>query len=302
MIDSRRRLRQARPPVLAEIYPRLEPAIASAQLAFAMLGMGAVTSLGDFAALLRAPRALAAGLAVQLVAVPLLALGLASALPVSAGIAAGLALVASVPGGTLSNLVTFLGRGNTPLSIALTALTTLGALVTTPALLRLLLGAGLPADFVMPVRRVASDIAVTLLGPLALGIALGAALPARRELLSRWCIRAALLAILVLVVGAAGSGRLGPAAHGAAALLAIPLLCLGAQLAALAATRLAGLGARDGLALAVEAGIRNTNLALLVKTSLAPAGGGNDALGDGMLFVALLYGGFALPLSLPLVL
>jgi BASS family bile acid:Na+ symporter len=312
MIDMRRRLRQpprdAPPPArvararrrvepVFEEYPRWEPVLAACQLAFAMLGMGAVTTLRDFAAVVLAPRALAVGIAVQLAAVPLLAAGLGRTLPLPAGVAAGLVLVAAVPGGTLSNLATFLGRGNVALSIALTAITTLGALVTTPALLRLLIGAHLPPDFEMPAARVASDIALTLLGPLALGMAVGAALPRRRAVVSRWCIRASVGFILALALGAAGSGRLDPRAYGLVGLLAVPLLCLGGQLAALAAARLAGLAAPDRLALAIEATIRNTNLALLVKTSLAPAGEAPDPLGDGMLFVALLYGGVALGFS-----
>jgi BASS family bile acid:Na+ symporter len=284
---------------MPDVYSQLERGLAAAQLAFAMFGMGAVMTLRDFSAVLLAPRALAVGLAVQLGAVPLLALGLGRALPVPAGIAAGLVLVAAVPGGTLSNLATFLGRGNVALSIALTAVTTVGALATTPALLRLLLGAQLPADFEMPVAQVARDIAATLLGPLAAGMALGAALPARRAQVSRWSIRASLAMILALAVGAAGSGRLDPRSYGTLALLAVPALALCGQLAAVGAGRLAGLTPADRLALGIEATLRNTNLALLVKASLAPAGAGPDPLGDGMLFVALLYGGFALLASIP---
>ncbi len=280
-----------------EAYARWEPVLAACQLAFAMLGMGAVMSLRDFGAVVLAPRALAVGIAVQLAAVPLLAAALARALPLPAGVAAGLVLVAAVPGGSLSNLATFLGRGNVALSIALTAVTTIAALVTTPALLGLLLGAHLPDDFSLPTAQVASDIALTLLGPLALGMALGAALPGRRARVSRWCIRASVAFLLALAIGAAGSGRLDPGAYGPVGLLAVPLLCLGGQLAALGAARLAGLAAPDRLALAIEATIRNTNLALLVKVSLAPAGAGRDSLGDGMLFVALLYGGVALALA-----
>ena len=81
-----------------EAYPRYEHLLASAQLDFAMLGMGAVLSPRDFLGVVRSPRALAIGLAVQLVAVPLLAGFLGALLPVPAGIAAGLVLVATETG------------------------------------------------------------------------------------------------------------------------------------------------------------------------------------------------------------
>ena len=121
-----------------EAYPRYEYALASTQLAFAMLGMGALLGFGDFARVVRSPRGLAIGLFVQLAIVPGLAAVLSGALPVPPGIAAGLVLVAAVPGGTMSNVLTYLAYGNIALSITLTTLTTLGALVTTPFLLRLL--------------------------------------------------------------------------------------------------------------------------------------------------------------------
>jgi len=277
-----------------EAYPDYEHLLASAQLAFAMLGMGAVLAPRDFVGVMRSPRALAIGLAVQLVAVPLLASGLGVMLPVPAGIAAGLVLVASVPGGTMSNVFTYLGRGNIALSISLTAVTTVGSLLTTPALLRLLVGAHLPADFEMPTGRIALEIGAILLAPLAAGMLFGERFPDWRSGFSRWCIRASLGVIVIMVVGAGGSGRLDPSAYGKLAPVAIVLLAFVFQQTAYAACRLGGLGMRDRLAIAIEVTVRNTNLAILVKASLFPATANPDPIGDGMFFVALLYGGGAL--------
>ena len=277
-----------------EAYPDYERLLASAQLALAMLGMGAVLTPRDFVGVVRAPRALAIGLAVQLVAVPLLASLAGVLLPVPSGIAAGLVLVAAVPGGTMSNVFTYLGRGNIALSISLTAFTTVGSLAATPALLQLFVGAHLPADFEMPTGRIALEIGAILLAPLAAGMLVGARFTAYREGFSRWCIRASLAAILVMVVGAGGSGRLDPSSYGALAPVAIVGLAFVFQQAAYAACRLGGLPMRDGLAIAIEATVRNTNLAILVKASLFPATATPDPIGDGMFFVALLYGGGAL--------
>jgi BASS family bile acid:Na+ symporter len=282
-----------------DAYPRYEHLLASLQLAFAMLGMGAVLAPRDFVPVVRAPRALAVGLGVQLVAAPLLATLLGSALPVPAGIAAGLVLVAAVPGGTMSNVVTYLGRGNIALSISLTAVTTVGSLATTPALLRLLIGSHLPPSFEMPTGRIAFEIGVTLLLPLLAGMLFGIRVPEWRAGFSRWCIRISIGVILLLAVGAGGSGRLDPRAYGVAGLAAVALACLAFQLAAYAACWLARLGPRDRLALAIEVTIRNTNLAILVKASLFPATRGLDPIGDGMFFVALLYGGVALLAATP---
>lgn len=260
-----------------------------------MLGMGLLLTPEDFRAVFRRPKALAVGLGLQLVAIPILAFLLTWSLPVELGIAAGMALVASVPGGTLSNVFTYLGGGNIALSISLTGVTTVGSLLTTPLLLRLLLAAQVPPDLEMPVGRVAFDIAFVLLLPLFLGMVLCALLPRQRRQLSRWSIRASLACIAVLVVGSAGAGRLDPMAYGWMGPLAVlALVIVFSQVAALA-TRLARLPDADRLAIGIEVTLRNTNLAILVKASLFPAVAGvADPIGDGMFFVALLYGGIQL--------
>ena len=88
-----------------ERYPEYEYLLASGQLAFAMLGMGALLAPRDFVDVFRRPKALGLGLAIQLVTVPLVALVLGRVLPVPPGIAAGLALVAAVPGGSMPRSV-----------------------------------------------------------------------------------------------------------------------------------------------------------------------------------------------------
>jgi BASS family bile acid:Na+ symporter len=176
--------------------------------------------------------------------------------------------------------------------------TTAASLVTTPALLRILSGTHLPADFEMPVGRVAFEIGAVLLLPLLVGMAVGAFLPGRREPFSKLCIRTSFFFIGLMVVGGAGSGRLDATAYGALGPLAIALLCVSVQAIAWAATRMAGLAAPERVAIGIEVTIRNTNLALLVKASLFPAVTGvADPIGDGMFFCALLYGGLALPLA-----
>lgn len=281
-------------------YARYEYALASGQLIFAMLGMGALLAPGDFLSVARAPKALLIGLGLQLLAIPAIAAGLGAWLPLPAGIAAGLVLVAAVPGGTMSNVVTLMGRGNIALSISLTGITTVGALAVTPLVLELLIGSHLPAGFEMPVGRVAWEIGATLLFPLFCGMAIGAGLPAWRETFSRACVRTSLGIIGLMVIGGAGSGRLDASAYGAMGPIAIFALASCAQTLAWLVARLTRLAAGDRLAIMVEVTVRNTNLALLIKASIFPAVTGEvDPIGDGMFFVALLYGGAALLMATP---
>lgn len=268
---------------------------ATSQLFLAMLGMGATLRVEDFAAVARAPTGMAAGLLTQLVCVPLLALAVGRLFALPPGVAVGLVLVAAVPGGTMSNVLTYLARGNTPLSIALTAVSTLGCLVTTPLVMRIFAAEHLSASFEMPADRISAEIALTLLGPLAAGMALGARRPGWREPFSRWCIRGSLCVIGMMVIGGAAAGRIDPAAYGWVTPLAIVVFSVLCMNAGILLSRLMRLPRRDRIAVGIEAGVRNTNLALLIKASVFPAElGVVDPIGDGAFFVALLYGGVAL--------
>jgi BASS family bile acid:Na+ symporter len=167
-------------------------------------------------------------------------------------------------------------------------------------LLGVLIGAHMPPEFEMPVGRVAFEISVTLLTPLLIGVLIGARLHPNRRPFSKLCIRISVGIILMMAVGAGGSGRVDPQAYGVLAPLSIFILAFAMQQAAQVTTRLARLNPPDGLAIGVEVTIRNTNLALLVKASLFPATvGAVDPVGDGMFFVALLYGGVALLVAAP---
>lgn len=280
-------------------YESYEYALATAQLAFAMLGMGLLLTPADFALVFRRPRELSVGLVLQFIAAPLLAFLIGRVLPVEPGVAAGLALIAAVPGGTLSNIMTLFARGNIALSIALTSVATIASLATTPFILRLVGGDSFPPGFVMPVGRIAFEIGVVLLAPLFAGMLLGSKIGSRREGLSKACIRISLALIAAIVIGSMGAGRLEPERFSVWAPVSVALLCVGLQLVAYTSATLSGFAPADRAAVSIEVTIRNSNLALMVKASLFPAVAGViDPIGDAMFFVALLYGAVAMPVSL----
>lgn len=285
-----------------ELYARTEHGLAMLQLGFAMLGMGALLRPRDFVTIFRSPRALAVGLALQWVAVPALASALPQLVPMTAGFTVGLVLIAAVPGGTMSNLFTHFARGNLALSISLTAVTSVASLFVTPLLLRTLAGQHLPPDFRLPTLRIATDIGLALLIPLLAGMLLGARLGPRRAAFSRLAIRASLILILLIVVGAAAARRIDPTRHAGLEQLVVPLLGVAFFLVAELVTRVARLPAGDRAAIAIEASLRNVNLAILVKASLFPASGG-DPVGDDVLLAVALYGGSQMAIAaVPIVL
>ena len=97
-----------------------------------MWGMGLSLVPADFARVLKYPKATLVGLANQLILLPLIAFALATVFPVSADIAIGLMILAACPGGATSNLISHLAKGDTALSITLTAITSLITIITIP--------------------------------------------------------------------------------------------------------------------------------------------------------------------------
>lgn len=138
-----------------------------------MFGMGLTLKLPDFALVLKRPVVVLAGVAMQYTVMPLLALGIATLLQLPPALAAGLILVGSVPGGTSSNVVTYLARGDVALSVTMTALSTLLAPLLTPFITLWLAGQYLP----VPVGDMAMSIFKIVVIPIAAGLLLRALLP-----------------------------------------------------------------------------------------------------------------------------
>ncbi|MFT5838381.1 MAG: BASS family bile acid:Na+ symporter [Flavobacteriales bacterium] len=276
---------------MGNMYVEYEYWLAAFQLFFAMLGMGATLTVGDFKDVMREPKAVTFGTMIQLVLVPLAAFAFISLAGFTAGVAVGVALIASIPGGTTSNIFTYMARGNIPLSISITGLTTLACLISTPLILGLLVTQYLPADFVMPVGQIINDIAFTLLLPLVIGMLILRRFPKHAGWISKWSIRASLFGILLIVVGSMSAGRLDMNAFGGQNLMLVCGFIVTLALASWVASRLLRLSKEDSTAIEMEVIVRNVNLGLLIKASMFPATADSaTSVGDMVLFTLLLYG------------
>ncbi len=281
-----------------DFYLRHEYWFAATQLALAMLGMGATLQIRDFIAVFRQPRALAYGLGIQVFLVPLFAWAVIALASPTAGVAVGLALVAAIPGGTMSNVFTFLARGHVALSIALTAVTSFLCLITTPIVLSLLISQYVPGDFDMPAAKIAIEITLILMVPLALGMVALEVFPNGAGRFSKYCIRASIFIIVLIVIGASGAGRIDLEKFANRDILIVLVFIAGLATFSWFAPRLLGLNWRDSTAVNIEVTFRNGNLGLLLKASLFPAVVGVvDPIGDMVLFTVLLYGGMVFPVA-----
>lgn len=280
---------------MGSLYIQYEYWFAAFQLITAMLGMGATLTVDDFKDVVREPKSISYGMLIQLLLVPIIGLLFMSLFGLAGGVAVGIALIVAIPGGTTSNIFTYMARGNVPLSISITGLTTLGCLITTPLILGLLITDYLPSDFAMPTQQIVTEIGLTLLLPLFVGMWLLRQAPTFASAVSTWSIRASLLGIVFIVIGSASAGRLDIAAYGYDN--ALNVLIFIAVLGAISwlASSVLNLTKRDSTAIEMEVIVRNVNLGVLIKASLFPiTATGSNAIGDAVLLTILLYGALQL--------
>jgi BASS family bile acid:Na+ symporter len=134
-------------------------------LGIVMFGMGLTLKPVDFKLVFTNPLPVFVGIGAQYTIMPLIAFGLAYLLRLPPELAAGLVLLGSVPGGTASNVMVYLAKGNVALSVAMTSLSTMLAPIMTPLLLYLLAGKWLPVD---PIAMFVSILQVIIV-PIILG-------------------------------------------------------------------------------------------------------------------------------------
>ena len=111
-----------------------------------MFGMGLTLKPSDFAVVFKHPKDIIIGCLSQFTIMPLLAFGLGKMFGLETGLLAGVILVGTCPGGTSSNVITYLSRGDVALSVGMTGVNTLLAPILTPAITYLLLKTSVHVD------------------------------------------------------------------------------------------------------------------------------------------------------------
>lgn len=153
-----------------------------------MVGIGLTLTTGDFRREAKAPRGAVVGTAAQLIVMPLVGFAVAAALGLSPALAVGLVILAACAGGTTSNLVTYLAKGNVALSVALTVIGSVGSIVTIPVAANLALrwqSASSDEAVRVPVGPTVGLLVLVVLVPIVIGMAIRHRAPARAAALER---------------------------------------------------------------------------------------------------------------------
>ena len=243
-------------------------------LFFIMFSLGLGLRGRDFSRVLKFPVAFVIGLLNQIVLLPLVALGLAHLFGLEAMFAVGLMILALCPGGVTSNLLAKLAGGNAPLSISLTAITSLLSIVTVPFLVAFsvnyFMGQGAPR---VDVTGIGLTMFLITAVPVGIGMLLTAKYSALAEKIAPGVSRAAVVLFVVIIVAALSKnwgvfssnfGTLGPVA----VLLNVVMLALG-----IASARMLRLEKRDATTISIESGVQNGTLAIAVGSLVAGVDG-----------------------------
>ncbi|MDO4697773.1 MAG: bile acid:sodium symporter family protein [Pasteurellaceae bacterium] len=166
-------------------------------LGIVMLGMGLTLTFKDFAEVTRNPKAVIIGVIAQFVVMPTIAFALAKLFQLPAELAIGVILVGCCPGGTSSNVMTFLAKGNTALSVACTTISTLLAPILTPAVFYLFASEWLDVN----AGAMFMSVLKIVLLPIFAGVVIRSLLKQKIEQFSQTMPLLSVIAI-VLIVGA----------------------------------------------------------------------------------------------------
>ncbi|WP_336965498.1 bile acid:sodium symporter family protein [Acinetobacter pittii] len=225
-------------------------------LGIIMLGMGMTMTVDDFKGVLQSPKAVLIGVVAQFVVMPGLAYVLCKLFNLPPEIAVGVILVGCCPGGTASNVITYMAKGNVALSVACTSVSTLLAPVLTPAIFYLLASQWLKID---AASMFISILQVVLL-PIVVGLILRIWLKRQVESYIQVMPLVSVIAIVAIVAAIIGGSKAAILQSGLLILVVVILHNGLGYLLGFTAARFFKLPYADSKAIAVEVGMQNSGL------------------------------------------
>ncbi len=245
-----------------EAFSGIKPTVINPLLGIIMFGMGMALRLEDFKIVFSRPKDVVIGCVAQFTVMPLLALLLSRVFALDEALAVGVILVGCCPGGTASNVITYLAKGDLALSVGMTATSTVLAPVMTPLLVWLLAGKSVDVD----VAGMLLSILWVVILPIVAGLIVKGLCPKLTERMTV-CLPAVsslAIAFIVLIVISANAQKLLMGGMVIIVVVALHNLC-GLGLGWLVG-RLLRLPDAKRRAISIEVGMQNSGLASSLAT------------------------------------
>jgi len=245
-----------------DVLGRVRPTVINYLLGVVMFGMGLTLNLRDFKIVFSRPKDVVIGCVAQFTVMPLLAWGLARLFGLDEALALGVVLVGCCPGGTASNVITYLAKGDLALSVGMTGVSTLLAPFLTPLLTWALAGKSVDVD----VASMFLSILWVVILPIVIGLLVKWLWPKFTERATDYlpAFSSVAIAFIVAIIIAANADKL--LAGGLIIVLVVMLhnVC-GLGLGYLIG-RLLGLSEPKKRAISIEVGMQNSGLASSLAT------------------------------------
>lgn len=232
-------------------------------LGIVMFGMGITLTFNDFSEVVKHPKSVIVGVVGQFVIMPAIAFALAKLFALPTDLAIGVILVGACPGGTSSNVMTYLAKGNTALSVACTTISTLLAPLLTPVIFYVLASQWIDID----ASAMFASVLKMVLFPIFLGLVIRALLKKQMAQISQTMPLVSVIAI-VLILAAVVAGSKDKIIDSGLLIFGVVVLhnCLGYFVGFLAAKALR-LNNYDSKAIAIEVGMQNSGLGAALATA-----------------------------------
>ena len=232
-------------------------------LSIVLFTMGTTLKANDFANVFKNPKEIGVGISAQYVIMPLIAFALARVFSLNEALTVGLVLVGTVPGGTASDVITFLSKGDVALSVSLTAVSTVISPILTPIITLILIGNQIHFS---PVDMFISILEIVII-PIVLGLILNYKFPDFCEKLKDYLPAISSIVVCLIVAGVIGANKQAILTSSAIIILVIILQYFIAMMLGFGVGYLAGMGKKQIITVAIELAFQNSGLSTgLAKT------------------------------------
>jgi BASS family bile acid:Na+ symporter len=238
-------------------------------LGIIMFGLGLSLTLGDFARVLKQPKAVIVALLCQLILLPAICFGLVLAFQLPPVLAVGMMMLAASPGGTTANLYSHLFRGDVALNISLTAVNSVISVVTLPLITNFAIVYFNPFDSQLGMQwsKVLEVFAIVLV-PVAIGMVVRRLWPAFAKAMDKPVRIASIIILIVVIAGAVASNWTLLVENFARLSIITIVFCLISLTIGYLVPRLLKVGKRQAIAASFEIGIHNATLAIVIAQTV----------------------------------
>ncbi|MBU2513572.1 hypothetical protein KJ966_19700 [bacterium] len=243
--------------------------IAPLTIAFIMFGMGLSLTKHDFKRVWLHPKAISIGIILQIVGLPILGFSFVSVLELEPILAVSVMLLSSCPGGAITNLVSFISKGDAALSVSLTAVNSFITVVTIPVLVTFFLGHFLGKETAAQVNILKLSLGIILITipPIIFGMITKQKAPELAKKSESWVRKGTIIFLVILAsIASYGERQMFLDNYQKFALIAVSLCMLSGLMGTIVGS-IARLPRKQILTLAIEVGLPNSGMGIVIALS-----------------------------------